>query len=210
MLDEVFAEAVVHAPIPLYLKIGRWALGVGRCDWTAHKVLGLRLRPFSFWHAFNLDLIGYNASKLTAFSSLLLAARCCRLRYPQSLADQNPRWHNELVTFRHERRFNRDSKFKFDQIRRFIAYRKDYADCVPEVAASEETTKLPWYLYQVSVLRQTRPDLTEAQAWNAPIAASIWSILGRMAAQGNKIDILTPEDRAQLAEIEKAQPAATT
>lgn len=194
MLDDAFAEAVIHAPVPWYVRRG----------FTGHKVLGLRLRPFSFWHAFNLDLIGYNAMRLTAFSSLLLAARCCRLRYPQSLADQNPRWHNELIALRYAKRFNKDLAFKAEQVRRFVAYRRDYADCVPEVAGGEESTKLPWYLYQVSVLRQMRPELTKAQAWDSPIAASVWEILGSMAATGNKIDILTPEDRKQLEEIEKA------
>lgn len=192
MLDDVFAEAVIHTP----------TFGVPRLrGFSAHKVLGLRLRPFSFWHAFNLDLIQYNADKLTDFSSLLLCARSCQLCFPQSVADRSRRWHNELITFRFKRRFDRDFRFRIHQIQRFIAYRKDYADCAPEMQEGEPL-KMPWYLYQVAVLRHIFPDLTKHQAWDSPIAAAQWEIVAHMAALGNKIDLITPEDRKDFAEME--------
>lgn len=198
MLDEVFAEAIVHAPV----------FGIPRLrGFSAHKVLGLRLRPFSFWHAFNLDLIGYNAEKLTAFSYLLLVVRCCRLRYPQTIATAATGfWKviNNLVTVCYERRFSNDIEFRASHIGRFLQYRKDYSDCVPEVESTGEQVKLPWYLYQVSILRRVEPGLTKAQAWDSPIAASIWYSLAHFAAEGAKIDLITPEDRKDFEEMERS------
>ena len=208
MLDEVFAEAVVHKPAPFFARTVGRAL---RLPVSAHVILGLRVRPFSFWHAFNLDLIQYHSDKVTEFSSLLLCARCCQLRFPQSVADRSPRWHNEWITFRFKSRFDRDPKFKSGQIARFIAYRKDYADCVPETQdASGESLKMPWYLYQTTLLQHIYPKLTEAQAWDSPIAASQWKIIAHMAAIGNKVDLITPEDRKDFVEMEAEDRAKIT
>jgi hypothetical protein len=91
------------------------------------------------------------------------------------------------------------------QIKKFIDYRKDYADCeafsdlMPDMG---EPIKLPGYLYQVAMLRRLNPGMTRAQAWDFPIAEAQWEILASLAAQGAKIDILTPEDRRDLAEME--------
>jgi hypothetical protein len=67
-VDATFAEAVVH------------------CH-GGHTVLGFRLRPFSFWHAANLDFVespfaGHN--KPIDFAALYVATRICQLRYPHT------------------------------------------------------------------------------------------------------------------------------
>ncbi|HEY4282647.1 MAG TPA: hypothetical protein VGM62_06235, partial [Chthoniobacterales bacterium] len=82
MLDDLFAEAIVHKPVPVAASLWDALKSRRKPNVSGHVVLGLRLRPFSYWHAFNLDLVGYSAAKLNQFSTLLLAARCCRLRYP--------------------------------------------------------------------------------------------------------------------------------
>jgi hypothetical protein len=115
-----------------------------------------------------------------------------------------------MIILRFKSRFDRDSKFKAAQIGRFIAYRKDYADCAPEIQEAGEPLKLPWYLYQVSVLQRIYPMLTEGQAWDSPIAASQWNIVAHMAATGNKVDIITPEDRKDFADMAADERAKIT
>jgi hypothetical protein len=203
MLDEVFAEAIVHKPV----------FGVPRLrGFSAHVILGLRVRPFSFWHAFNLDLAGYAADNLSQFSMLLLAVRCCRLRYPRTLSSPSAfEWFlYQLASFRFAFKFPKSASLRLRETQKFLDYRKDYADCVPEMADSGESVKLPGYLYHVALLRRLMPGLTKAQAWDFPIAEAQWEILAALAARGAKIDVLTPEDRRDLSEMDAEEAAKIT
>ena len=205
MLDEVFAESIVHKPVPLVARLRspfRIPNSELRTPWSGHVILGLRVRPFSLWHAFNLDLVGYAAENLNQFNTLLLAVRCCRLRYPRTLSP-SPGIVEKFAEFRFIFRFAKSVSLRLREIQKFLGYRKDYADCVPEMADTGETVKLPGYLYQVALLRRLNPELTKAQAWDYPVAEAQWEILAGLAAQGTKIDILTPEDRRDLEEMDE-------
>ena len=233
MLDEVFAEAIVHKPTPWWVRLrsARSSLVTSHSSlssWSGHVILGLRVRPFSFWHQFNLDLIGFtlgssatpsrHSSRVTrhfqstSFNTLLLAARCCRLRYPQTLATPSvtERLLYELASLRFAFKFAKSSSVRARETKKFVDYRKDYADCAPEMADAGAPIKLPGYAYQVALLRRLRPELTKAQAWDYPIAEAQWEILCVLAAQGAKIDIVTPEDRRDFAEMDAEQSAKIT
>jgi hypothetical protein len=202
MLDEVFAEAVVHRPAPW----SRRALAPFFGPSSGHAILGLRVRPFSFWHAFNLDLVGGigDPGSLNRFNTLLLTARCCRLRYPQTISSTGifETLLYQVASLRFAFRFAKSYTLRLAQVKKFLDYRADYADCVPEIAEGGEPVKLPGYLYHVALLRRLRPELTKAQAWDFPVAEGQWEILSALAADGAKIDVLTPEDRKDLAEME--------
>lgn len=218
MLDEVFAEAIVHKPIgPVATAL--WAVrdvltGHRPVATSGHVILGLRVRPFSFWHAFNLDLVAGigDPGSLSQFSNLLLATRCCRLRYPQTISSTGrTEWFlYQLASLRFTFRFAKSQEFRLAQVKKFIDYRADYADCVPEIAEAGEPVKLPGYLYHVALLRRLRPELTKAQAWDFPVAEGQWEILAALAADGAKIDVLTPEDRKDLNEMDAEEVAKIT
>lgn len=85
-------------------------------------------------------------------------------------------------------------------------YLADYFICMPEPVDDDNAKpiRLPWYLYYVTCLlehdrRKGRP-LTEAEAWDSEIAASRWRLLATQQAKGSYVDIVSPEDRAQMKE----------
>ena len=190
MLDETFAEALAHKP-------------------GGHVILGHRLRPFSFWHAANLDFIqspfaGHPGA--LDFSALYLAAKSCQLRYPDTIANgagsPSIRIRQALTILRFARRFRLKPEFRLHEISKFSAYLADYMTCGPVIASKEgsKPVKVPWYLYYVAMLVK-HAGYTKAAAWNAPVAESQWWITAIMIAAGTEIDVMTAEDRAQLKEI---------
>jgi hypothetical protein len=218
VLDETFAEAICSAPAsPLARALG----------FSGHKILGQRLRPFSFWHAANLDFIqspfaGHPGN--LGFASLYLAAKCCQLRYPRTIAQIPPRrsrrarspstqnlrfpsWNFvsfvvDIFKYRYARRFETDTGFRLNQITAFSAYLADYMTCGPIVAEREgsKPVKIPWYLYYAAMLVK-HAGYGKEQAWNSPVAESQWWVTALMIAGGTEIDIMSASDRAQLREI---------
>ncbi len=210
-VDDTFAEAVVHS--------------------RRHIVLGFRLRPFNFWHAANLDFIcspfaGHN--KPLDFAALYIAARICQLRYPATFRRRKLEWFIELLKARKYRYFkmfrqNEQNEkpqkhsvnsvqknsvvFPFlQELNKFSAYMRDYISR-PEYVSSDESVpvKSPWYLYEVCLLRRFNPDTTWAQCWDTPVGWASWHNAAMLEATGNKIDILTPEIRKALTQMEQMQ-----
>jgi hypothetical protein len=185
VLHEDFAEAFVHRPEP-------------------HVVCGLRLLPYSRWHAANLDFIespfvGNKRRESSTFAELSLAAECCRLRYPQVVRLRR----DPLYRFRRvlaERKYLKDP---LGEINAFKAYLDDYGS-KPEIVSAEtddgSSTKNPWYFYEVCCLLKLDPRLTRTEAWNMEVGEGGWWMAGHAEAAGAKIDLVTPEDIEQIRE----------
>ena len=192
MLDTVFAESIVHARPP------RWA---ARRGLSAHTVLGRRLRPFTFWHALLLEVIGSpyaRGGRPGAFdlAALFHAARVCQLRYPHTLA---PLRFATLSACLLQRRYGR--RLEREQAA-FLHYLRDYNS--PPIYGTREgdehSISCPWYAVVVEQLLLLDPRLTLAQAWDSPIGSTRWRIAARQDAEGRKPLIETPEIRAAYAE----------
>jgi hypothetical protein len=89
VLDETFAEALVHRQPPAHLRFlsSLVTRHSSLAAWSGHCILGIRLRPFSFWHAACLDFIkspfAGHADGLPTLDTLLWAVAACRTRFPQ-------------------------------------------------------------------------------------------------------------------------------
>lgn len=191
MLDETFAEALIHRS-------------------RGYRVLGFKLRPLSFWHEALLDCYhspfvywnpelarflehGLFDGKFSEFNfaELYIAASVCSCKFPERPALQAKRGR----TFFYARRFAR-------HLRTFSDFLADYRSVPEQIVSSDAgAIKTPWYLYNVEALRLAYPQLTEAQAWDSEVSYSKWKLTARAEASGVKIDIITPADRKQLAEL---------
>ena len=213
MLDETFAEAVAH-------KRANW---LGRIrGFSGHKILGIRLRPFSFWHAAYLDFIkspfaghvrpaplsGAGVQTKPDLGDLILAIACCRARYPNppsftGLRWRLLRWRAKLCYSIRVRRL-RHAPLMAEGLETLAFYRylKDYSS-VPTYGESEDSqpVKTPWYLFAVALQLRLNPRLTVAQAWNSSIGLAGWMNAAHIEASGTKIDILTPELREAFGQI---------
>ncbi len=178
MLDETFAEAIVHQP--------------------RHRVLGLKLWPFSFWHAANLDFIESPFAGHTGqldLAALLLAVKVCRLRYPSQLSTLNSQLRRFIVW-----RYGAQAAY-LAQLNAFCVYLRDY-NTGPVFGAKDDSPglKCPWYLIAVCQTLQNNPRLTLAQAWNTEVGLGAWCNAAHAEARGVPLDILTPELRQTFAE----------
>jgi len=199
MLDETFAESLAHKPVPVAAAL--WA-ALTRSPASGHKIIGRRLRPFTFWAAANLDFIkspfaGHPLKVGTiSFPDIYLSTEACRLPYPKTL--NISRLDFEYRAWFYGRKFARDLKYRFAQTRAFTSYIKDYGACGPEyVIGDGQPVKLPWYLYHVAMLVK-HAGFTQSQAWETPISFGQWWVTAMLTAAGNNIDLVTPEDREQL------------
>lgn len=179
-VDESFAESVVH---------------------TSHRVLGFRLRPFSLWHAAQLDFVESpfaGHQKPLDFVALYVAARICQLRYPRIF--RRTRYEKLIEAWKLHRYPKIKRKKKqftaplLREISAFSAYIRDYASR-PEYMSTEDSVpvKCPWYLYEVAVFRKYNPDMTWAQCWDMPVGEAGWNNAAMHEAHGNKIELVTPE-----------------
>jgi hypothetical protein len=212
VLFEDFAEAFVHRRPPLIARL----LG-----YSAHRLCGLHLRPFSRWHAANLDFIqsplAAHKNRPCTFAEYWIAAECCRLRFPH-VWRQRKDWRDRLppklallcrVLFP-SRRIRAEKKYLLDpvaQINAFTAYLVDYSGR-PEIIPGDDAQPIrsPWYLHEVCSLLRVDPRLTKPQAWDLPIGLSAWELTTHAEAAGVKLDLVTPEDRAnELTEAEFAE-----
>jgi hypothetical protein len=175
---------------------------------SGHVIAGLRVRPFSRWHAANLDFIesplaGHKTGSILSFGDYWIAAECCRLRWPRRYHLRRG-WLYRIRRLLAQRRYQRDP---ITAINAFTAYFSDYCTR-PELIPGDDSReiKTPWYLHEVCALLQLDSRLTKAEAWDMPVAEGAWWITASAEANGSKIDLVTPEDRAhELSEEEFAE-----
>jgi hypothetical protein len=187
-VEDSFAEAIIHA---------------------GHKVFGFSLKPFSRWHAAQLDFIGSplagHAGKLN-FTSLWIAVQICRTIFPQHINTSTPQPSSRVIALYGLGSSKSNRRLLFEQ-NKFSAYLRDYSGA-PEFITEDEseprTAKTPWYLFQVADLVRNG-NLSRADAWNISLGEGNWWRAACAEANGAKIDILQPADRKQLQEIESGK-----
>lgn len=214
-IDNDFADAIVHRQCG-------WGLSAatGRLlGFSAHKVLGLRLRPFSFWHAAQLDFIcspfaGHKSN--LDFAALWVAARICQTRYPriprrtrfEYLRKLHALWkYSQLLRPALAPDLSRITSPFLEELSKFALYLRDY-NTRPTYGERSDSVSVnsPWYLYETSMLRRFNPRITKAQAWDSVIGETRWDNVGMIEASGHQVSIETPEDRK--AQKEAADPNA--
>jgi hypothetical protein len=171
VLDESFAEAWVN---------------------STHRVLGLKLRPFSLWHRFQLEILDSPVLNGKPIEPIALerAVQACRLRYPQ-LVDPNLR----LWSMRWRlagRDFSRE-------IQKFGAYMSDYFS-IPKFVPPLKKKHVPDTINHpppenMSIFSavSTMTGWDEAKIWNMPIGQAYWYAAGHWYQSGQELDFLTPE-----------------
>lgn len=194
--DQTFGEAFIHRSAPPL-----------RPGWSGHVVLGHRLRPYSFWHAAQLDFVespfaGYEGR--LEIGPLFIAVRVCQLAHPHSFA--GAAWLREMwVSYRYGATL-RETKLAgksvlvspfLRELNKFSAYLRDYhSRPVYGSAPDSKPLRVPWYLHEVATLRRFNPELTWSQAWNSSVGESAWKNAGMYQAHGQDLGIESPHDRA--------------
>jgi hypothetical protein len=190
VLDESFAEAWVNSP---------------------HRILGLRLLPFSLWHRFQLEILdspllsGKAVDPLEIPFVLERAVRACRLTYPQTVAP-----HFNMWSFRW-RLAGRDIN---TELMKFGAYLSDYF-AIPKFLPPtrkkdnrpESVNHPPPENIQIFSAVVSMTGWPEEKIWMLPIGQAYWYAAGHWYQSGQELDFLTPEHLILKERIEKLKAA---
>jgi hypothetical protein len=171
VLDERFAESWVN---------------------STHRVLGLKLRPFSLWHRFQLEILESPillGKQIEPFD-LERACRCCQLRYPQTVSSKTNMWSLRW------RLAGRD----FDlECKKFGAYLDDFFAPPKFLPSIRQAVHQPEVFHpppeEIRIISAVI-DLTkwpENKIWDMPIGQTYWYAAGQWYQDGRELDFLTPE-----------------
>jgi hypothetical protein len=171
VLDESFGEAWVN---------------------STHRVLGLKLRPFSLWIRFQLELLESPVltGKLINPLDLERAVRACRLTYPNVISTKVKMW-----SFRW-RLAGREMKKETEKLG---AYLQDYfaiPKFVPPVLKKIHDTDPkhpPPEAMRIFSAVATMTGWSENKIWDMPIGQAYWYAAGHWYQSGQELDFLTPE-----------------
>lgn len=203
LLEAAFTEAFFHR-LPRRFD--------ARDPWSAHRVLGKRLRPFSIWHAL---LLTQEASPFTmgggvarvAPPDLVKAVSVCRLRYPLSRPDGRmggPRFSWRAFWRMLGGGFARE-------VEAFNTYLEDFQTVpeytvVPPKSAGEARTPAPETLRLVrAVLACT--GCSRAEAWDCPMGEARWWYALWLQERGADLDFTSAHVRAEQEQLERENPA---
>lgn len=172
MLDEGFAEAWVN---------------------STHRVLGLKLQPFSLWHRFQLEILKSPVLKTgEAIPPLELERAClaCRVSYPMVLSPKINMW-----SFR----WRLAGRNYSTEVQKFFAYLADYF-AIPQFLPQIKKRSLPESInhpppetMQIYSAIATMTSWPEEKIWNLPIGQAYWYAAGQWYQAGHELDFLTPE-----------------
>lgn len=198
LLEAAFTEAFFHR-LPRRFD--------ARDPWSAHRVLGRWLRPFSVWHAL---LLTREASPFTeggsrarvAPADLVKAVTACRLRYPASEVHVRFSW----------RAFWRMLGGGFArEVETFSAYLADFQSVpeytvVPPKSAGESRTPAPETLRLVRAVMGCT-GCTRAEAWDCPLGEARWWYALWLQERGADLDFTSASVRAEQQRLEAENPA---
>lgn len=179
-MDERFAEAFVN---------------------RRHTVLGRKLKPFSVWHAFVLDLLGSpfagHVGETIDFRSLFFAVGVCAREYDPGLRCLRK---GPLFRLRFFLRHRGWKKREDRHLRAFLAYLRDYRTGPhPDHFAdgTGEKSGVPGPLLLVARLMRLG-GMTKAEAWNTPYGEAQWLCLALLEAEGRRTNLLNESERRAL------------
>lgn len=170
MLDERFAESWIN---------------------STHRVLGRKLRPFSLWHRFQLEILDSPilSGKKIEHLDLERACRCCQLQYPNPITAGINGWSLRW------RLAGRDFAL---EVQKFGTYLEDYF-APPKFLPSIRKVHQPEVIHpppEAIRILSAVIDLTkwpENKIWDMPIGQAYWYAAGQWYQDGAELDFLTPE-----------------
>jgi hypothetical protein len=173
-----------------------------------HKVLGYTLKPFSPWHKFLLGAIDSPFIQSTPtevdFPSLVAAAQCCCLSYPQRFVYKKSRLRkllNQIHMARHLASFN-------ENIDRFQEYILDYCHFPelwdpPEESGGGGKKKNPPPDPLSTVMNMIKLGFSESESWDMPLGKAVWYQCAFASLEGGDVDFITDKERQIEKDLEK-------
>lgn len=161
------------------------------------RVLGRKLRPFSYWHLFQLEAAespfatGEGLQKTEHLATALDAAvRICRLRYPHTPKARS--WPGRFLSQWRLRNLDQQG-MAFARYIEFFTQRPQF--WIPE-GGSAPKGQMPRALAGVSALMLL--GLSEAAAWNYPVGKGEWMKAAYAVHSGTDLDFCQPETKEEL------------
>lgn len=160
------------------------------------KIQGRTLRPFSYWHLFQLEAVespflnGRGIDDVaTLVNAMDHALRICQTKYPK-LAKGMPKWlrwlAKPLVLLR-----LRSLEQSALELARYINYHTQGPDFwIPE-GGGVPKGQMPRTLAGVTALMMLGK--SEKEAWNYPVGLGEWMKAARSSHQGDELDFIEPE-----------------
>ncbi len=191
MLDELFAEAWIN---------------------STHRVLGLRLHPFSLWHRFQLAVIDSPVLAGTKVEPIDLerACRVCQLVYPEVISPRIKWW-----SFRW-RLAGRDFQTEIQKLGAYFDDHWSIPKFVPPIRKKgdmpESINHPPPEEIRIISAVLTMTGWSEEKVWNMPIGQAYWYAAGHWYQTGMELDFLTPEHlvlQQRINEMKKAKQDAS-
>jgi hypothetical protein len=200
-MDPTFAEAFIHR-LPRKFR--------DEDPWSEHRVLGVRLRPFSLWHELVLDFVqnGFGISETAMLSradaaeELSRAVRICRCRYGEVDVRPIRSWRGawSLLGRGLER-----------ELRAFRAYVEDFRQIpeytiIPSKLGSNEPRGQPPEVLKMIVGVVAVTGCTRREAWEMPSGEARWFYAMHLRAAGSDLDFDTAEEKEERARIARENP----
>lgn len=194
--DPRYAEAIFHLPPRLSFleRALHWARSLF-AEWSGHRVLGRRLRPYSLWHKVQLEFHNspFLAGGPLTVADVELAVRICRTQFP--VAARMPargRLGRLLWVFRAERVDvveHRDA---------FLAFLADYDSGAKlwNTAGSGTRRDVDESIEEVTLYREYT-GAVRWEPWNLPIGELYWMNILHARRAGAKVKVWTPTDERE-------------
>lgn len=175
-----------------------------------HTVLGVRLRGFSLWHAFLLQVVGHpmaiGGRGPVTFAALLMAADICRCAPMEIPAwGGRARWRTRLRARWAWLRWGCRSASLQAELQKMRVYLRDYAtEAVPEFYERADgergrSVETPAVFYRMCQLVRLA-GMSVKEAWDTPYGAAVWLAAGLAEVDGADLNMVTDEMRAALRE----------
>lgn len=190
---------------PLFLRAffpGLTSPKTATAEWSGHRVLGRRLRPFSLWHL--LVLTGIESPFVQPLDpkappsggDLVTAVDICRNRYPEARVGGRG-WLRRAANF-----LRLAGGGFIRQAQMFLSYRAAF-EAGPEFqivpsrhASSGEPRGQPPLIFEMVIAAMKVARCSRAEAWNLPPGEAAWYRSEWLRERGADVDFLTPEVQA--------------
>lgn len=173
-MNSLFAEAVIHGQ---------------------HRVLGYRLRPYSFAALFALEVVESpfvcGTGRTYTLADVLQAAKICSAPNPRCV-DLRPSLRDRL-TFALRKH---DTAFVAAAAQCLTAYIDDYAS-LPEFYQDSESggkpLSAPWVLTRIANLMRLT-NCSREEAWNTPVGEGVWIECAIREVTGDSLRFVDPDE----------------
>jgi hypothetical protein len=165
------------------------------------RILGRRLRPFSLWHCYCLELIAspfVGGDRPITFSELYLAAEICAAKPPAhclSFPLRRLTWWRRLWMYARIYGRGRTARRQMDE---FLVYLSEH-NAGPDTWSAEgggRSVKVPWSLYLATKL--IARGVSRAEAWAMSPGQAKWYVAALAEAAGGESNVISDAEREAL------------